>query len=258
MQLGLNIDHIATLREARKINDPDPLEAIFIAKNAGVSQITVHLREDRRHINDFDVKRIIESSFLPINIECSIDEYIVDFICKQKPYKVTLVPEKREEVTTEGGLNMENNKIKDVIKAFQKHDIFVATFIDPNLSALELSKSYGADGIEIHTGHYANLTLMLYSNLKNTHNSIKNLELDKNSLIQEINTSLEIIKNIAMVAKKLDLGVYAGHGLNYFNVKEIVKIQEIEELNIGQSIIAKSVFVGLKEAIKDMLDLMRV
>lgn len=254
MKLGLNIDHIATLREARKINDPDPLEAIFIAKNAGVSQITIHLREDRRHINDYDVRRIIESSFLPVNIECSINDEIVDFICTQKPYKVTLVPERREEVTTEGGLSMIHTKIKDVIKIFHKQNILVTTFIDPCIESLELSKEYGADGIEIHTGKYANISLMLYSNLKRTPNSIK--ELNHQNLKTLLDDALKEISLIAKKAKELDLEVYAGHGLNYFNVKEIVKILEIEELNIGQSIIAKSVFVGLERAIKDMLELL--
>ncbi|WP_104696911.1 MULTISPECIES: pyridoxine 5'-phosphate synthase [unclassified Helicobacter] len=253
MRLGLNIDHIATLREARKINDPDPLEAIFIAKNTGVSQITIHLREDRRHINDLDVKRIIQSSPLPVNIECSINDEIVDFICNQKPYKVTLVPEKREEVTTEGGLSMTHIKIKDVIKLFQSQNILVTTFIDPCLESIELSKEYKANGIEIHTGKYANIFLMLYSNLKRTPNSIKSLEdKDLKSLLDD---AIREIKTIVKKSKDLGLYVCAGHGLNYLNVKEIAKISEIEELNIGQSIIAKSVFVGLEKAIKDMLDL---
>lgn len=256
MHLGLNIDHIATLREARKINDPDPLEAIFVAKNCGVFQITIHLREDRRHINDFDVKRIIESSFLPVNIECAMDEKIIDFICSQKPYKVTLVPEKREEVTTEGGLSMQNKNIKEVIKEFQKHNILVATFIDPEVESLELSKEYGANGIEIHTGNYANLSLMLYSNLKRTHNSIKSLENKNLNILLE--DSLHQIKQIAKQAQNLNLEVYAGHGLNYFNVGAIAKIPEIIELNIGQSIIAKSIFVGLENAIKDMIKIINI
>lgn len=258
MRLGLNIDHIATLREARKIHDPDPLEAIFIAKNAGVAQITIHLREDRRHIDDLDVKRIVESCPLPVNIECACDEGVLDFICNQKPHKITLVPEKREEVTTEGGLDMTNPKLQAIIKEFQKHDIGVVTFIDPTAESLELSKQYGVDGIEIHTGHYANLSLMLFSNLKRTKNTIPKLDLSKVELSQQLRHSLTTIESIANAAQKLGLEVCAGHGLNYFNVREITKISSIEELNIGQSIIAKSVFVGLKEAIKDMLDLMRV
>lgn len=258
MRLGLNIDHIATLREARKINDPDPLEAVFVAKNCGVDQITIHLREDRRHINEFDVKRIIESSFLPVNIECACNEEIIDFICSQKPHKITLVPEKRQEITTEGGLDMQNPKLKEVIKEFQKNDIFVATFIDPTLQSLELSQQYNANSIEIHTGYYANLTLMLYSNLKRTNNTITSLALEKKILLDEIEKSLTTIKDIARQADLMHLEVCAGHGLNYFNVHKITQITQIEELNIGQSIIAKSVFVGLERAIKEMVALLHV
>ncbi len=258
MRLGLNIDHIATLREARKINDPDPLEAVFIAKNCGVHQITIHLREDRRHIDDFDLRRIIESSFLPINVECACNEEIVELICSQKPYKITLVPEKRQEVTTEGGLDMQNTRLKEVIKEFQKNDIFVTTFIDPTLQSLELSKQYHADSIEIHTGHYANLNLMLFSNLQKTKNTITNLHLDRKILLEEIEKSLATISNVAKQANIMGLEVCAGHGLNYFNVHKIAQITQIQELNIGQSIIAKSVFVGLERAIKEMLELLHV
>lgn len=257
MKLGLNIDHIATLREARKINDPDPLEAVFIAKNTGVSQITIHLREDRRHINDNDVKRIIQSSFLPINVECACDEKIIDFLCEQKPYKITLVPEKREEVTTEGGLDVEKLHLKEIIKEFQKNDIEVALFIEPTKKATLLSKDLGADGVEFHTGKYANLDLMLYSNLSRTKNTLKAYELDRKTLAHKRQEATREIIDCATLAQELSLGVFAGHGLNYNNVGEIAKIRAISELNIGQSIIARSVFVGLKEAILDMLKLIK-
>lgn len=255
MKLGLNIDHIATLREARKINDPDPLEAIFIAKNTGVSQITIHLREDRRHIDDDDVARIIQSSFLPINVECACDEKIIDFLCKQKPYKITLVPEKREEVTTEGGLDVENLGLKEIIKEFQKNDIEVALFIEPSKKATLISKDLGADGVEFHTGKYANLDLMLYSNLSRTKNTIEKYKLDRKTLAHKREESIKEIVDCATLAQELSLGVFAGHGLNYNNVSEIAKIQAISELNIGQSIIARAVFVGLSQAITDMLKL---
>lgn len=257
MKLGLNIDHIATLREARKINDPDPLEAIFIAKNTGVSQITIHLREDRRHINDNDVARIIQSSFLPINVECACDEKIIDFLCEQKPYKITLVPEKREEVTTEGGLDVENLGLKEIIKEFQKNDIEVALFIEPSKKATLISKDLGADGVEFHTGKYANLDLMLYSNLSRTKNTIEKYNLDRKTLAHKREESIKEITDSATLAQELSLGVFAGHGLNYNNVSEIAKIKTISELNIGQSIIARSVFVGLSQAIVDMLKLIK-
>ncbi|PAF52427.1 pyridoxine 5'-phosphate synthase [Helicobacter sp. 13S00477-4] len=257
MNLGLNIDHIATLREARKINDPDPLEAVFIAKNAGANQITIHLREDRRHIHESDVKRIIESSILPINVECACDENIIAFLCEQKPHKITLVPEKREEITTEGGLNLNQKGLKDIIKEFQKYQIQVTTFIDPKKETISISKDLGVDAVELHTGEYANLHAMIYSNLSRHKNSIKSLQLKRdvlNSLLQE---SLNNLKICSSLAQKLSLGVFAGHGLNYFNVSPIVKIDPITELNIGQSIIARSIFTGLDQAIKEMLRLMR-
>lgn len=255
MNLGLNIDHIATLREARKINDPDPLEAVFIAKNCGVSQITIHLREDRRHINDFDVERIIQSSPLPVNVECACDDLIVEFLCKQKPYKITLVPEKREEITTEGGLDVKKSNLKDIVKEFHKHDIKVVTFIDPIEESIKISKEIKANGVELHTGKYANIFLMLYSNLSRTKNTIKALELEREKLEVMLNDSLEEIKYSAFMASNLSLGVFAGHGLNYINVKPIAEIRDITELNIGQSIIAKSIFVGLEKALIDMIGL---
>ncbi|MDO7252481.1 pyridoxine 5'-phosphate synthase [Helicobacter cappadocius] len=257
MKLGLNIDHIATLREARKINDPDPLEAIFVAKNAGASQITIHLREDRRHINDDDVRKIVQSSFLPVNIECACDEKIVEFLCNQKPYKITLVPEKREEITTEGGLDIKKSGLKDIIKEFQKNDIEVAVFIDPNKETTLISKDLGVDGVEFHTGKYANLHLMLYSNLHRTKNCIEEYNFDRKTLKFKLQESVEELHLCTNLAKELSLGVFAGHGLNYNNVEEIVKIKAISELNIGQSIIARSVFVGLKTAISDMVELIK-
>ena len=257
MKLGVNIDHIATLREARKIQDPDPLEAIFIAKNLNISQITLHLREDRRHIQDDDITRIIQSCPLPINIECANDEKIIDFICQQKPYRITLVPEKREEVTTEGGLMMQNKNLKQTIQYFKKHQIKVATFIDPNLESIELSKEYGADSIELHTGLYANIFLMLYSQLKRTKNSIQELLLPPEELEIKLQEQISAIRLCAKDGRRLGLDVFAGHGLNYANVNNIASITEISELNIGHSIIARSLFVGLEQAIKEMLRLIK-
>ena len=159
MRLGVNIDHIATLREARQINEPDPLMALEVCKKSGADQITIHLREDRRHIDDFDVKRIIESSFLPVNVECSINEEIVEIISNLKPHRVTIVPEKREEVTTEGGLDLFKNseKIRKAINKFLENDIIVSLFIDPDIAQIEESKVLGANMTELHTGRYANI-----------------------------------------------------------------------------------------------------
>ncbi len=257
MLLGVNIDHIATLREARKINDPNPLDAVSICKLANADQITIHLREDRRHIHDIDAKAIIEQSALPINLECSINSDIIDIVCNLKPNRVTLVPENRDEVTTEGGLDLENNfqRISKTIEILKKSDIEISLFIDPNPKSIELSNMLGASWVELHTGTYANIYAMLYSNLRQTQHSIKELELSKEKLNSRLNQSLKELKKASKLANNLGLKVAAGHGLNYQNVKAICEISDIIELNIGQSIIARSVFTGLSSAIFEMKNL---
>ncbi|QKF58830.1 pyridoxine 5'-phosphate synthase [Aliarcobacter lanthieri] len=257
MLLGVNIDHIAVLREARKINDPNPLDALSICKLSGADQITIHLREDRRHIHDNDAKAIIEQSNLPVNLECSINEDIIDIVCKLKPFRATLVPENRDEVTTEGGLDLEKNfdRINETIEKLKKHEIEVSLFIDPTTKSVELSNMLEADFIELHTGTFANVYAMLYSNLSNTHHTIKELELSKEELKNKLDKSLENLKNASNFASNLGLKVAAGHGLNYQNIDLICQIPEIIELNIGQSIIARSVFTGLSKAITDMKEL---
>jgi pyridoxine 5-phosphate synthase len=257
MLLGVNIDHIAVLREARKINDPDPLDAVSLVKRAGAHQITIHLREDRRHIHDFDAKRIIENSALPINMECSIDEATIDTVIKLHPHRITLVPEKREEVTTEGGLDLIKNfeQIKKISKSLEEHEIELSVFIDPNLEQIRKAKDLHANWIELHTGSYANIYAMLFSNLRHSPHSIKDLELSRQSLHVKLDKALQDIKTCAQEAFYLGLKVAAGHGLNYQNVKSIVALKEISELNIGQSIIARSVFCGFENAVKEMLEL---
>lgn len=259
MLLGVNIDHIAVLREARKINDPSPLDALNICKLSGADQITIHLREDRRHINDMDAKNIIQLSTLPVNLECSINKDIIDIVCKLKPHRATLVPENRDEVTTEGGLNLQQNfeKIKEAIKKLQEQEIEVSLFIDPYLETIELSKQLNVEWIELHTGSFANIYAMLYLNLQNSCHSIKELELSREELKQLLDISLKNIKTAAKEANKLGLKVAAGHGLNYQNVGLISQFKTIQELNIGQSIIARSVFTGLQTAILDMKNLIK-
>ena len=259
MKLGVNIDHIAVLREARQVNDPDPLQAVYIAKEAGADQITIHLREDRRHINEWDVKRIIQNSPLPVNIECSIAPDIVEFLAELKPHRVTIVPEKREELTTEGGLNLESiyDRLDNVVHYFKAQEIEVSLFIDPTPEAVKSSKILGVEWIELHTGEYANLYNSLYSNLSQTPHAIKELKTSRKNLQKALNLALKNIKESAKLAKdEYGLKVAAGHGLNYQNVIDIAKIADIEELNIGQSIIARSVYVGLKSAITDMKELL--
>lgn len=259
MLLGVNIDHIAVLREARKINDPNPLDALGICKLAGADQITIHLREDRRHIHDNDAIAIIQQSSLPINLECSINNDIIDIVCKLKPARATLVPENRNEVTTEGGLDVKGNyeKLQKLIDKLHENEIEVSLFIDPNEEIIELSSQLEVEFIELHTGTFANIYAMLHSNLAQTHHSIKELELSKNELKNRLNKSIKEIQTSSKLAKKLNLKVAAGHGLNYQNVKLISQIPEIEELNIGQSIIARSVFTGLSQAIIDMKELIK-
>ena len=254
LKLGVNIDHIAVLREARRVNDPDPIQAIGICQRAGAEQITIHLREDRRHINDSDASAIIKYSPLPVNLECSIDDEIIDFVVKNRPIRATIVPEKRQEVTTEGGLDVEGNfdKLKDIVDRLHKAEVEVSLFIDPNPIALLKSKELGVEWVEFHTGRYANIYAMLYGNLANTPHSIKELELDRATLKKILDEEIENLKEISNHAKGLHLKVAAGHGLNYQNVQNIAKIESIEELNIGQSIIARSIFTGLERAILDM------
>ena len=249
MKLGVNIDHIATLREARKINDPNPLEAIFILKNAGANQITAHLREDRRHMHDEDIRLIIQSSPLSVNIESSINEEIINFLISLKPQTITLVPENRKEVTTEGGLLL-GDYLKPIIQKIKDNGILVSLFIDSNKDAISRAKELDVSKIELHTGEFANLFLILNSNLENMHNKL-NIKNAKEKYFQSLNS----LKNAAIFAESLGLEVCAGHGLNYQNVEEIIKIKEIKELNIGHSIISRAVFCGLHNAIKEMLNL---
>jgi len=259
MFLGVNIDHIAVLREARRINDPDPVDALGICKRAGADQITIHLREDRRHINDLDAQKIMFNSALPVNLECSIDPDIIDIVCQLKPHRATLVPEKREEVTTEGGLDVFGHyeNIKKAVEQLKAHEIDVSLFIDPNEEVIEKSAQLDIDMIELHTGSYANIYAMLHTPLSTTHHSIPELERPRSELRQLLYKSLEEIKNAAHQAHQKGLLVAAGHGLNYQNVHAMREIEVIHELNIGQSIIARSVFTGLERAIIDMKELLK-
>ncbi len=254
MKLGVNIDHIAYLRELRKINEPEPLEALTYLKRGGADSVVIHLREDRRHINDLDVVRIIQTSTIPVNLECSINPQIIDLVCQLRPFRATLVPEKREEVTTEGGLDLAKNfnNIKSVINELKKHDIEVSLFIDPTKDMIDLSKELESEIIELHTGKYSNISLMLNSNLKLSPHFIRELDLPNRELKILLQDSLNEIKDAVKLANSYNILVAAGHGLNYQNVKDISKIDGIFELNIGQSIIARSVFVGLESAIKEM------
>jgi len=257
MDLGVNIDHIAYLRETRKMEHPDPLEALHILHLAKASQVTIHLREDRRHIVDEDVKDIIKYSKLPVNLECSLNQEIVDFAMKYRPHRVTFVPENRQEVTTEGGLDLANNF--DAIFKHSRHlkmnDVEVSLFIDPNVENIKSTKSLEIDMVELHTGTFANIYSMAYSNLSKTHNSIKELEMPRFELRNKLRDSLDDIKQTVNEALNFGISTFAGHGLNYQNTHMIAGIKGITELNIGQSIVARSIFVGLEKAILDMREI---
>jgi len=254
MRLGVNIDHVAVLREARRINDPDILQALYVACANGADQITIHLREDRRHIQDIDVTNIMKHSTLPVNLECSIDRDILNIVANEKPHRATLVPEKREEVTTEGGLDVfgSEDEVRYAIELLHDSIIPVSLFVDPTIEAMDKSKELGAEMVELHTGTFANLFAMLNSNLPHSNHSVKEFELPRYELSNRLEKSLEDIKLSAAHAHSIGLEVAAGHGLNYHNVYEMMKIEEIVELNIGQSIIARSIFSGLADAVKEM------
>jgi pyridoxine 5-phosphate synthase len=235
IRLGVNVDHVATVRQARKAFEPDPLEAALLAQKAGADSIIVHLREDRRHVQDRDVK-LLRKKVKRLNLEMAITEEILKVACKIKPDQATLVPEKRQELTTEGGLDVAGNlrKVAKAVKRLKKKGIMVSLFINPDLKQVRASAEIGAQMVELHTGCYAEARSK----------KRKDKELTR-------------ISRAAREGQRLSLEISAGHGLTYQNVSRIVKIPEIEELNIGHNIIARAVMVGMKQAVKEMLNLIR-
>ncbi len=234
IKLGVNIDHIATLRQARKESFPSPVKAVSICEKAGADSITTHLREDRRHIQDRDVFEIKEIMRTKLNFEMAACEEIVNIALKLQPYSVCIVPEKRQEITTEGGLDVigQKNYLSEIVQKLQEKGIIVSMFIDPHPAQIQACADIKADAIEIHTGKYANLF--------------------KSGGKQNALPELEKIKQAAALAKQCGLIFNAGHGLDYDNVFDICDIENLNELNIGFSIIAKAVFYGLENAVIDM------
>lgn len=230
IRLGVNIDHVAALREARKGEVPDTIEAAREAVKGGADGITVHLREDRRHIQDRDVIRLKKILTKPLNLEMSIASSIVKFALKVRPAKVCLVPERRQELTTEGGLNVvEKRKILNrIVPRLQAHGIEVSLFIDPEISQVREAEGVGADTVELHTGTYANAK-----------------EAKKKK-------ELERLRKAAVEGHRLGLKINVGHGLDYDNVSVAAKLPFIEEANIGHSIVAHSIFVGMRQAVREM------
>ena len=231
IRLGVNIDHIATIRNARGEFYPEPLRAAFIVQNSGADSLTIHLREDRRHIRDEDLKKIKKNISIPLNLEMAPTFEMLKIALKHKPNYVCLVPEKRREVTTEGGLNLKKkyNMIKKIVKKLNHKKIRVSFFIEPNIKDVILSKKLGAQCIELHTGKYCRLFLKKSSTKK----AILNLA------------------KASAYGKKINLEVHAGHGLTYKSIKPILKIKNITEFNIGHFIVSESLFVGLKKTIKN-------
>ncbi len=238
MRLYVNIDHIATVRQARKTDEPDPVRGAVLAELGGAHGITVHLREDRRHIQDRDVGLLMETVRTGVNFELAASSEILALACELKPLQATLVPEKREEVTTEGGLDLESPENLDALRAAMSRlmgeGIRTSLFIDPDLSALEKSAELGADAVELHTGEYANAGG------------------------DEKGRELARLADMAQKGREMGLAVHAGHGLTYENVIPVAAISGIEELNIGHSIISRAIFVGLERAVREMGELIRL
>ena len=236
MKLSINIDHVATLREARGGVEPDPVTAAHLCELAGADGITCHLREDRRHVNDRDVRLLRESVKTKLDLEMAATPEIIAIAAEVLPDLATFVPERRQELTTEGGLDVLTHRhaLRDAIREMHRHDIEVSLFVDPVIEQIEAAHDVAADVIEIHTGEFAN-----------ARSDEEQLRL------------LEIIREAARRGRSLGLGVNAGHGLNYLNMPLLMTVEEIEEVSIGHAVLARAVFTGLDRAVRDMREVMR-
>ena len=237
IRLGVNIDHVATVRNARGENYPDPLRAALQAEKCGAESVTIHLREDRRHINELDLKRIITKLRIPLNLEIAATKEMLKIALKRKPPFICIVPEKRKEITTEGGLNLNYRRkfLTTIIKKLKKNKSRVSLFIEPNLKDIKDSKNLNADCVEIHTGKFCNLV-----------NKNKNY---KKELVK--------IKNAINYGNKLGLEIHAGHGLTYKSARILSNIQGIKEFNIGHFLVGESIFVGLERTIKKFKNIIK-
>ena len=237
IRLFVNVDHVATIREARRTQEPDPLKAALMAEKMGADGITVHLREDRRHIQDKDVRIINNNIRTKLNLEMAAVDEMVAISLELKPYQVSLVPEKREEITTEGGLDV-CSQVPELIgirKRIKNEGILFSLFVDPDINQLNACKEVNADSIEINTGNYSELVAS-----------------------KDVKIELLRIQKASKYASNMGLRVFAGHGLNYDNVKAIVAIPEVEELNIGHFLVAQSVYVGMENAVKRMIQIIEM
>jgi pyridoxine 5-phosphate synthase len=234
IELGVNIDHIATLRQARQTYEPDPVWAAAEAELGGADGITVHLREDRRHINDRDVRLLRETVQCKLNLEMSLADEIVAIAVKLRPQQATIVPERRQEITTEGGLDLtvDSSRIKAVVKQLRDAGIMASAFIDPVAAQVETARELGFDAIELHTGEYANASAATAQR------------------------QLARLIEAGRIATEHKLRLHAGHGLNYRNIGPIAEILEMAEVNIGHAIISRAVFIGLRQAVREMKQLL--
>jgi len=232
-ELGVNIDHVATLRQARKTYEPDPIWAAVLAELGGADGITVHLREDRRHIQDRDLRLLRETVTVKLNLELACNQDVLEIACQVRPDQATLVPERREEVTTEGGLDALSHRdaVARAVRQLQAAGIDVSLFLDPDLGQIELAAELGADAVELHTGQYA---------------------------LARGKDQQEELAKLAVAGQRIrqfGMALHAGHGLNYRNVRPVAGLAEMHELNIGHSIVARAVMVGLERAVREMKDL---
>jgi pyridoxine 5-phosphate synthase len=236
IRLGVNIDHVATVRQARRAAEPDPLAAAVLALLGGADGITVHLREDRRHIQDGDVRLLRQIMSMRLNLEMSVAEEIVAIACEVKPDEATLVPEKRQELTTEGGLDVVANEqaVAAAVRSLRKAGVEVSLFLDPDVRQIETAKVLGVHAVEIHTGRYADAR-------------------SAGARARE----LEALRAAAAFARDQGLHVHMGHGLNYSNVQAVARLPAVEELNIGHSIVARAVLVGMERAVREMKEAIR-
>jgi pyridoxine 5-phosphate synthase len=233
MRLYVNVDHVATVRQARRTDEPDPVEAARLCEAAGADGVTAHLREDRRHIQDDDLVRM-RPAVRVLNVELATSAEILNIVCRLRPYQATLVPERREEITTEGGLDLRRPeaRLRDSIRRLDQEGIRVSLFVDPDPATLDAAKDLGVPAVELHTGRYANTW-------------------------RQDDAALDQLRHAARHAADMGLFVHAGHGLTYHNVVPVAAIPEIEELNIGHSIVSRAVMVGMPTAVEEMLRLVK-
>lgn len=239
MRLHINIDHVATVRQARRTDEPDPVRAAVLAELGGADGITVHLREDRRHIQDRDVHLLMQTVRTGVNLELAATGDVLPIALELRPMTATLVPEKREEITTEGGLNVEGNAaVDDAVKALRAARVRTSLFIDPSELTVRAAAALGVEAVELHTGEYAEAYKTLHRGGR-----------------RAVAAEVERLSQAAALARSLGMAVHAGHGLTYENVAPVAAIAEIEELNIGHSVISRALFTGIERAVREMKDI---